>query len=124
LHCPKQKTTAIDLAKLAIAIRRDFPQYYSIFSKTHFVYKGRVVNGHNKVTACYPGAEGLKTGYTNPAGRNLITVATRNNRTLLGVITGSSSSAKRDKRMMSMLDSYFVDQKFASPQRRATKTRS
>ena len=58
-HHPKQVTTAIDLAKLSIAIKRDFPQYYSFFSKTNFTFKGKQINGHNRVTASYPGAEGL-----------------------------------------------------------------
>lgn len=107
LHNPRQKTTAIDLAKLTIAIKRDFPQYYAYFAKTSFTFKGKTVNGHNKLTAMYPGAEGLKTGFTNPAGRNLITTATRGNKSLVGVVTGSPSNAFRDKKMTTLLDRHF-----------------
>ena len=106
-HDPKQVTTAVDLAKLSIAIKRDFPQYYHLFNKTSFSFKGRTINGHNKVTETYPGAEGLKTGFHTPAGCNLITIATRGNKSLVGVVTGRSTSAIRDKKMVQLLDQHF-----------------
>lgn len=122
-HHPQQKTTAIDLAKLAIAIKRDFPQYYHFFSKTSYVYKGKKINGHNRLTASYPGAEGLKTGFTNPAGRNLITVATRNGKTLVGVVTGSKGSVTRDNKMMNLLDQHFGVKKVALATKKRSKNR-
>lgn len=106
-HHPDQKTTPMDLAKLSIAIKRDFPQYYGFFTRTSFKFKGKQINGHNRLTANYPGAEGLKTGFTNPAGCNLITVATRNGKTLVGIVTGSSKAIYRDRKMASLLDKYF-----------------
>ena len=106
-HDPKQFTTAVDLAKLSIAIKRDFPQYYHFFNKTSFKYKGKTINGHNRVTATYPGAEGLKTGFHAPGGCNLITIATRGNKSLVGVVTGRKSSAIRDKQMVQLLDQHF-----------------
>ncbi len=106
-HDPKQVTTAVDLAKLSIAIKRDFPQYYHFFSETSFIFKGKTINGHNRVTATYPGAEGLKTGYHTPAGCNLITVATRGNKSLVGVVTGRKSAAVRDRQMVELLDKHF-----------------
>lgn len=106
-HHPNQVTTAVDLAKLSIAIKRDFPKYYCYFAQTSFNFKGQEINGHNRVTANYPGAEGLKTGFTNPAGRNLITTATRNGKNLVAVVTGSHSNAHRDQKMVSLLDKHF-----------------
>ena len=106
-HDPKQVTTAVDLAKLSIAVKRDFPQYYHFFNKTSFKYKGKTIRGHNRVTATYPGAEGLKTGFHTPAGCNLITAATRGNQSLVGVVTGRKSSAVRDKKMVQLLDKHF-----------------
>lgn len=115
-HDPLQMSTAVDLAKLSIAIRRDFPQYYVFFSKTSFNFKGKHINGHNPLTATYPGAEGLKTGFHNPAGRNLITVATRNGITLVGVVTGTRSRTHRDTKMASLLDEHFgVSKKPVAP---------
>jgi D-alanyl-D-alanine carboxypeptidase len=44
---PAQVTTARDMATLGLRLMRDFPQYYPYFRSTSFVYKGRLVNGHN-----------------------------------------------------------------------------
>ena len=106
-HHPEQKTTPKDLAKLAIALKRDFPKFYHIFSKTSFVFKDNVINGHNSVTANYDGAEGLKTGYTIPSGFNLITTASKKNKTLVGVVTGGATASSRDKKMVKLLDENF-----------------
>lgn len=106
-HHPKQKTTPIDLAKLAIAIKRDFPQYYSLFKQNSFEYNGRTIRGHNRVTQNYAGVEFGKTGFTNPAGLNLVTVAKRGDKRLIGVVTGSKNAAYRNQKMMSMLDKHF-----------------
>ena len=106
-HDPKQQTTAVDLVKLSIAIKRDFPEYYKMFGKTSFKYKGKMVRGHNMVAATYPGAEGLKTGYHTPAGCNLITVATRGRKSLVGVVTGRKNVSIRDQKMVELLDTHF-----------------
>ncbi|GAB4164456.1 MAG: D-alanyl-D-alanine carboxypeptidase family protein [Rickettsiaceae bacterium] len=106
-HDPKQVTTAVDLAKLSMAIKRDFPQYYHFFRQTNFAFKGKVITGHNRVTATYPGAEGLKTGYHTPAGCNLVTAATRGNKSLVGIVIGRKSSAVRDRHMVELLDQHF-----------------
>jgi D-alanyl-D-alanine carboxypeptidase (penicillin-binding protein 5/6) len=122
-HHPEQKTTAVDLAKLAIAIKRNFPQYYKYFSVTSFKYKGKQINGHNRLTANYPGAEGLKTGFTNPAGCNLITIATRNDKTLVGVVTGSSKGVIRDNKMVSLLDEHFEVKKVKPKPKKSSKNK-
>ncbi len=106
-HDPEQKTTAIDLAKLALSIRQDHKDLYPLFAMTSFKFRGKVINGHNHVTKKYVGAEGLKTGYTRPAGYNLVTIASRNNHTLLGVLTGNETAKIRDKKMMQLLDKHF-----------------
>lgn len=106
-HHPHQKTTATDLARLALAVKEDFPQYYHYFANDSFVYKGRLVKGHNRVTREYAGAEGMKTGFTNPAGFNLVTTASKNGKNLLAVVTGSPSHRTRDNKMMALLDEHF-----------------
>ena len=124
LHDPKQKSTAIDLAKLTIAVKRDFPQYYHFFRKTSFKFKGKYVRGHNKVTASYPGAEGLKTGFLNASGRNLITTATRGNYSLVGVVTGSRSNQLRDKKMTTLLDKQFARKQQSIRKRKQTSKKN
>lgn len=106
-HHPEQKTTAIDMAKLAMALKRDFPKYYPLFSETSFVFNGQTYNGHNRVVEKYQWAEGLKTGFTNPAGYNLITTAAKDGKRLVGVVTGGRSGNSRNCKMVSLLDKHF-----------------
>lgn len=104
LHDSRQVTTAFDLARLAVAIRRDFPGYYHLFSRTQFTYKGKTINTHNRVLKKYPGADGLKTGYVNASGFNLITTVDRGGRRLVGVVMGGKTSRSRDIHMIKLLD--------------------
>jgi D-alanyl-D-alanine carboxypeptidase len=76
-HEDGQYTTAYDLARLTIALRRDFPRYYPLFALRTFEYKGRKFQTHNHVLLEYKGAEGMKTGYTKAAGFNLISSAVK-----------------------------------------------
>jgi len=61
-----QVTTARDLARLALALQRDFPQYYKYFSLTEFSYEGQTIPTHNNLVKSYPGADGLKTSWARP----------------------------------------------------------
>jgi D-alanyl-D-alanine carboxypeptidase (penicillin-binding protein 5/6) len=106
-HDGKQITTAIDLAKLSLALKAHYPKFYPLFAKNSFEFRGKTVLGHNRVLKNYAGAEGLKTGFTTPAGFNLITTASRGNKSLLGVVTGCSCAAVRDKKMIALLDKHF-----------------
>jgi D-alanyl-D-alanine carboxypeptidase len=104
----RQITTASDLARLALALRRDFPQYYHFFSDTRFTYKGHVYNGHNRLLGRYPGADGIKTGFINASGFNLVTSVKRGDTYLVGVVLGGRTASSRDQEMMNMLDRTFV----------------
>ena len=106
-HHPDQKTTAADLAKLAMAVKRDFPQYYEYFSRTSFVFKGNTIRGHNPLTAHYDGAEGMKTGFNNPSGFNIITTASNNGKSLIAIVTGSRNRHHRDNKVVALLDEHF-----------------
>lgn len=105
-HHPEQKTSAADLARLTLAIKRNFPEFYPWFKKDSFTFQGRVLKGHNRVTREYDGAEGMKTGYTFPAGFNLVSTASKNGKTLVAVVTGSATAAQRDKKMVKILDNH------------------
>lgn len=107
LHNKGQKTTAYDLARLAVALRRDYPKFYHLFNRTKFYYNGRVYNTHNYVTKNYRGADGLKTGYVNAAGFNLVTSARRGGRSIVGVVLGGRTSKGRDRTMKKLLDNAF-----------------
>lgn len=104
-----QVTTSRDLAILAWKIQRNFPDYYPYFSAHSFNYKGRELRGINKFTASYPGAEGMKTGFTCGSGYNLISVASQNGKRLIGVILGGMTSAERYQLMINMMDDGFAN---------------
>jgi D-alanyl-D-alanine carboxypeptidase len=108
LHNSEQYTTARDMAKLGIALKRDFPTYFELFKRSSFSYKGRTYNTHNRVTQHYDGADGVKTGYINASGFNLVTTAHRGNASLVGVVMGGTSGRTRDARMVELLDRSFA----------------
>ena len=103
----KQKSTARDMARLAIAIRKDFPQYFHLFKTTSFSWKGKRFRNHNKLLANYKGTDGIKTGYTNASGFNLIATVERNGTRLVGVVFGGKTGKSRDKHMRYLLTKQF-----------------
>lgn len=103
-----QLSTARDMVKLAVAIRRDFPRYYPYFRTKQFRYKGRVFKNHNKLLGRYVGTEGIKTGYTNASGYNLVASVRREGKHLIGVVFGGKTGARRDRHMIRLLDRGFV----------------
>jgi len=104
-----QVTTPRDMALLAWRVQRDFPNYYPYFSAHSFNYKGTELRGINKFTANYPGAEGMKTGFTCGSGYNLISSANQNGKRLIGVILGGMTSAQRYQLMTEMMDNGFAN---------------
>lgn len=108
LHDPRQVTTAKDMALLAIALKKHYPQYFHFFSRTEFDFNGVHYTGHNRVMEQYPGADGLKTGFVNASGFNLVTTASRRGYNLVGVVMGGRTGATRDQHMMKLLDQSFV----------------
>lgn len=104
----RQHTTAFDMARLAIALRRDFPEYYPFFKLQSVTYKGVTYPGHNHVMERYPGADGVKTGYIRASGFNLVTSVQRDGYTLVAVIMGGNSAQSRDNQMINLLDRTFA----------------
>lgn len=104
---PNQVTTARDMATLGLRLMRDFPQYYPYFRTQSFVFAGRTIRGHNRLLGSYEGADGIKTGYINASGFNLVSSARRGDKRLVGVVLGGRSGASRDAYMKSMLTKYF-----------------
>lgn len=103
----RQVTTAYDLARLAVALRRDYPAYYPMFARASFTYNGNTYYTHNRVTKNYRGADGLKTGYIRASGFNLVTSARRGSKSLVGVVMGGRSIKSRDTNMVKLLDQAF-----------------
>jgi D-alanyl-D-alanine carboxypeptidase len=103
LHNDMQYTTAHDLAVLALAIRAEYPQYASYFTIEALGSGADVIENHNTLMGRFSGADGMKTGYTCPAGYNLVASATRNGRTMIAVVIGATSVATRADKAADML---------------------
>lgn len=104
----QQWTTARDMATLGMAIIHTFPQYYHFFDTPDFTFQGHVVDGHDWLLEEYPGADGMKTGYINSSGFNIVTSAVRYNRRLVGVVLGGRTAHARDLQMISLLNQGFA----------------
>ena len=100
----RQKSTARDMARLAVALQRDFPQYYKFFSAQRFSWKKRTYVNHNRLLADYTGTDGIKTGYTRASGFNLVASTKRNSTRLIGVVFGGKTSKTRNKHMVHIMN--------------------
>ncbi|MBP5215307.1 MAG: D-alanyl-D-alanine carboxypeptidase [Alphaproteobacteria bacterium] len=100
----KQKTTARDMAILALAIYHHFPQYYKWFSYNSFEYGGKKITGHNYILKSFEGADGMKTGYTAASGYNIVTSAKRGDKRVIAVTMGHKYLSERDKKVSLMMD--------------------
>ena len=103
----KQRSTARDMARLAVAMRRDFPQFYDFFSARSFRWKGQKFKNHNRLLSAYKGTDGIKTGYINASGFNLVASVERRGVRLIGVVFGGRTGSSRDRHMMQILDTSF-----------------
>lgn len=101
-----QMTTARDQARLGIALRQHFPQYYGYFSTRSFKFGKQVIGNHNRLLGAVRGVDGIKTGYTRAAGFNLVTSAQADGRSIVGVVMGSSSGGKRNETMKQLVLRY------------------
>jgi D-alanyl-D-alanine carboxypeptidase len=99
----EQVTTARDLAILGRAIQDRFPRYYKYFQTRTFHYAGRVIGNHNRLLGKVEGVDGIKTGFTNASGFNLLTSARTNGRHVIGVVLGGKSGASRDQIMANLI---------------------
>ncbi|MCL6262909.1 D-alanyl-D-alanine carboxypeptidase family protein [Craterilacuibacter sp. RT1T] len=88
-------TTAHDLGILATSIIRDFPQFYQIYSMKSFTYNGITQPNRNLLLYRDPNVDGMKTGFTNSAGYNLIASSHRDGRRVVSVVVGTNSPEAR-----------------------------
>ncbi len=103
-----QWSTAREMALLASALLRDFPNHYRYFSVREFDFGGRAYRNHNNLLGSYDGIDGIKTGYIRASGFNLVASAIRDGRRLIGIVFGGRSASSRDQHMRTLLDRGFV----------------
>ncbi|MCX8998022.1 D-alanyl-D-alanine carboxypeptidase [Rhizobiaceae bacterium BDR2-2] len=103
---PRQVTTARDMAILGIALREHFPQRYAIFQTRSFSFGKQVFGNHNRLLQQVKGVDGIKTGYINASGFNLVTSARSGNRSIVAVVMGGNTAASRDAHMRDLIARY------------------
>jgi D-alanyl-D-alanine carboxypeptidase len=104
-----QMTTARDQARLGMALRQHFPQYYGYFSIRSFNFGRQTIGNHNRLVGTVKGVDGIKTGYTRAAGSNLATSAQLDGRSIVAVVLGGKSSAARDATMRKLVAEYLPE---------------
>lgn len=92
---PQHYSTARDLALLAAAVVRDFPEHYPLYSAKEYRYNNISQSNRNRLLWTDPTVDGMKTGYTESAGYCLITSAKREHRRLISVVLGAASESAR-----------------------------
>ena len=103
----RQVTTARDLAILARAAMRDYPQYYRYFGLHDWAFNGRDYRNTNGLLRSGDGYDGMKTGYTNASGYNLAASAVRDGRRLITIVLGGRTTASRNAHVAALMDTGF-----------------
>ncbi|MEK6205260.1 MAG: D-alanyl-D-alanine carboxypeptidase, partial [Amylibacter sp.] len=109
-------STARDMTLLGRRLFYDYPQYYNLFSrKTTDAGIKQVYNTNRRLLGNYRGADGIKTGFTNAAGFNLVASAHRGNKRVIATVFGGKTSSWRNARVAELLDMGFsrVDTRLA-----------
>jgi D-alanyl-D-alanine carboxypeptidase len=107
LPADDQITSARDLAILARALIREFPEYDYYWHLPGIRMGKMVQRNYNTLLGRYPGADGMKTGFICAAGFNLVASATRDGRRLIAVVLGAPSSAVRALKAAQLLERGF-----------------
>ncbi|NOX73462.1 MAG: D-alanyl-D-alanine carboxypeptidase [Alphaproteobacteria bacterium] len=98
-------STARDMTTLGRRLFYDYPQYYNLFSRQKANAGGKMVRHTNrKFLASYKGADGIKTGYTQAAGFNLVASAQRGQKRIIATVFGGRSTATRNAKVAELLD--------------------
>jgi D-alanyl-D-alanine carboxypeptidase len=107
---PNHVSSARDMAILGRALLLAFPQHADLFNIGAMKLGEQVIPTHNGLIGRYPGADGMKTGFTCPAGFNLVASATREGRKVIVVVMGDSSARIRTAHAANLLDQAFAAQ--------------
>lgn len=101
---PQHYTTAADIALLARAVIREFPEYYKWYSVREFSFNGIRQYNRNSLLGRDPTVDGMKTGHTQSAGFCLVSSAKRDAMRLIAVVMGSKSDKARADQSQALLN--------------------
>ncbi len=118
----RQYTSARDMAILARALIRDFPDQADLFQIGAIRFGRRIMRNHNGLIGRYPGADGMKTGFICAGGFNVVATASRNGRRLITVVMGSSSANERTLKAAELFDLGFERSSTFNPSLEALPT--
>ncbi len=109
LTTPGHLSTARDMSVLGRRLFYDYPEYYNLFSRrTTDAGVTNVRNTNSRLLDAYPGADGIKTGFTVAAGFNLVASAERNGVRIIATVFGGQSTVTRNQRIMELFDMGFA----------------
>ena len=108
LPIPGQVTTVRDLARLAQALMRDFPEHAHYWKMPYVRIGKRRLRSHNSLLRTFNGADGIKTGFICDSGFNIVASATRDGTRLVAIVLGQSSARERGTRAMRLLEHGFA----------------
>ncbi|HCJ50376.1 MAG: peptidase [Gallionellales bacterium CG_4_10_14_3_um_filter_54_96] len=97
-------SSAMDMAILAAALVRDFPEYYPLFGLRDYTFNNVTQANRNRLLWLDPYADGLKTGHTDTAGFCLVGSAKRDKRRLIAVVLGADSDGLRASESQQLLN--------------------
>ncbi|MGE3917948.1 MAG: D-alanyl-D-alanine carboxypeptidase [Hyphomicrobiaceae bacterium] len=98
-----QVTTARDMVTLGLRLYDNFPVQSRLFATRSFQYGGRIHRNHNTMLDNFTGMEGIKTGYTQASGYNLVASVRRDGRHVVAAVLGGASASARNARMRIVL---------------------
>lgn len=105
----RQVTTARDMARLGEAIYMDHKDRYNYFSLTSFTWNNRKHMNHNELLKSVAGVDGIKTGFTNASGYNLMASASRDGRRVIAVMMGGTTGKSRDRHVADLIEAAFLE---------------
>src|SRR5271154_2950051 len=108
LHDPAHVSSARDMAMIARALLREFPDHADLFSIGALQLGNQYIANHNGLLGRYPGADGMKTGFTCPAGFNVVASANHSGRRLIVVVLGAPSARTRNQEAADLFDRGFA----------------
>jgi D-alanyl-D-alanine carboxypeptidase len=112
---PSHVSSARDMAVLGRALLLAFPQYADLYNIGALKLGEQIIPTHNGLIGRYPGADGMKTGFTCPAGFNLVASATRGGRKVIVVVMGDTSARVRTAHAADLLDRAFATSQLGDP---------
>ncbi|MGD9982273.1 MAG: D-alanyl-D-alanine carboxypeptidase family protein [Hyphomonadaceae bacterium] len=105
----RHRTTARDMAMLAQALWRDFPEHYHYFQTPSFSWRRASGRNHNRLLGQVEGVDGIKTGYTRASGFNLATMAERGGNRVIVVVLGGETAAARDAQVAYLVEGAYQE---------------